>query len=99
MSLLLSLTFRLNDARIDDRYIQRPAISSDGSFWYYIKAQLEAQGESVVYKLDNDFESRFHVLMRVNDLSEKRLIIVGRYYTSLLLSPFLCPYLGKICCL
>jgi hypothetical protein len=40
-------------------------------FWYYVKARLEAQRESVVKKLDNELESSFHGLVRVSDVSEK----------------------------
>ncbi len=36
----------------------------------YIKARLDAHGEWVVYKLDNELESSFHILMRLSDISE-----------------------------
>ena len=65
----LALCFSLNDARIDDTYrinnIERWIL-----LVLYIKALLDPHGESVVYKLDNEFEPSFHVLMRLSDISE-----------------------------
>ena len=67
--MLLALSFSLDDARIEDTYrinnIERWIL-----LVLCIKARLETYGESVVYKLNNEFGPSFHVLMRLNDISE-----------------------------